>query len=300
MAIAPEKAGRPGRRSTKARGSRSPIPTMLQPDPGLEDVLTVNFGPNHPVHARRAAADRRPPRRGRGRAGGRGRLPAHRLREEHGAEDLLEGGHVRAADGLPRLPGERVRLRRRGREAARDRGAAEGGVDADAAARAEPDPLAPDLARHGRAGDRRDRPALVLLQRAATTSSTSSSWSAARECTPATSRPAGSRRTSRPASSRSAGSSSTGSRTRSTCTSSCSRSSRSGWSERAASVSFPPTTRSRSDSRGRCCGPPASTGTCVATSRTSPTPSSTSTYPSTSTATSTTATGSAWTRCASR
>ena len=34
------------------------------------------------------------------------------------------------------------------------------------------------------------------------------------------------------------------------------------WLERTATwVSFPPTTRSRSDSRGRCCGPPASTGT---------------------------------------
>jgi NADH-quinone oxidoreductase subunit D len=26
----------------------SPVPTMLQPSPGLEDILTVNFGPNHP------------------------------------------------------------------------------------------------------------------------------------------------------------------------------------------------------------------------------------------------------------
>jgi NADH-quinone oxidoreductase subunit D len=26
----------------------SPVPTLLKPDPGLEDVLTVNFGPNHP------------------------------------------------------------------------------------------------------------------------------------------------------------------------------------------------------------------------------------------------------------
>ena len=38
---------------------------------------------------------------------------------------------------------------------------------------------------------------------------------------------------------------------------------RSGWSGRAASASFPPTTRSRSASRARCCGPPASTGTCA-------------------------------------
>ncbi len=31
-------------------GSRTPapIPTVLQADPDLEDVLTVNFGPNHP------------------------------------------------------------------------------------------------------------------------------------------------------------------------------------------------------------------------------------------------------------
>ena len=31
-------------------GSRipQPVPTILQPDPGLEDVLRVNFGPNHP------------------------------------------------------------------------------------------------------------------------------------------------------------------------------------------------------------------------------------------------------------
>ena len=26
----------------------SPVPTMLKPSPDLEDVLTVNFGPNHP------------------------------------------------------------------------------------------------------------------------------------------------------------------------------------------------------------------------------------------------------------
>ncbi len=48
MAIAPEKAG--ASRAPIYEGTRipSPIPTMLQPDPGLEDVLTVNFGPNHP------------------------------------------------------------------------------------------------------------------------------------------------------------------------------------------------------------------------------------------------------------
>ena len=43
MAIAPE-------RPAIYEGTRipCPIPTMLQPAPGLEDVLTVNFGPNHP------------------------------------------------------------------------------------------------------------------------------------------------------------------------------------------------------------------------------------------------------------
>ena len=43
MAIAPERAA-------IYEGTRipSPIPTMLQPPPGLEDILTVNFGPNHP------------------------------------------------------------------------------------------------------------------------------------------------------------------------------------------------------------------------------------------------------------
>ncbi len=43
MTIAPE-------RPAIYEGTRipSPVPTMLKPDPGLEDVLTVNFGPNHP------------------------------------------------------------------------------------------------------------------------------------------------------------------------------------------------------------------------------------------------------------
>ena len=38
------------RRPAIYTGSRipHPIPTVLQTDPALEDVLTVNFGPNHP------------------------------------------------------------------------------------------------------------------------------------------------------------------------------------------------------------------------------------------------------------
>jgi NADH-quinone oxidoreductase subunit D len=43
VAIAPE-------RPAIYEGTRipSPVPTMLKPAPGLEDILTVNFGPNHP------------------------------------------------------------------------------------------------------------------------------------------------------------------------------------------------------------------------------------------------------------
>jgi NADH-quinone oxidoreductase subunit D len=51
VAIAPERqAG--GERTDRPiyAGTRipSPVPTRLTPSPGLEDVLTVNFGPNHP------------------------------------------------------------------------------------------------------------------------------------------------------------------------------------------------------------------------------------------------------------
>ena len=48
MAIAPEKAGASPAPIYEGTRIPSPIPTMLKPDPGLEDVLTVNFGPNHP------------------------------------------------------------------------------------------------------------------------------------------------------------------------------------------------------------------------------------------------------------
>jgi NADH-quinone oxidoreductase subunit D len=45
VAVAPERAEAPIYEGTRIP---SPIPTMLKPPPGLEDVLTVNFGPNHP------------------------------------------------------------------------------------------------------------------------------------------------------------------------------------------------------------------------------------------------------------
>jgi NADH-quinone oxidoreductase subunit D len=53
VAVAPERAGRDRLKPVPQpiyEGSRipSPIPTVLQVPPDLEDVLTINFGPNHP------------------------------------------------------------------------------------------------------------------------------------------------------------------------------------------------------------------------------------------------------------
>jgi NADH-quinone oxidoreductase subunit D len=45
VAVAPEQTEAPIYPGTRIP---SPVPTMLKPSPGLEDVLTVNFGPNHP------------------------------------------------------------------------------------------------------------------------------------------------------------------------------------------------------------------------------------------------------------
>ncbi len=122
--------------------------------------------PQPPVHARRAAADRRPARRARRRARSRDRLPAHRLREDDGAEDVVEGRHLSGPRRLRLLPVQRARLRARGREAAAAAGAAQGDLDADGARRAGADPLAPRLPRHLRARDRGDLDVLVLLPRA--------------------------------------------------------------------------------------------------------------------------------------
>ncbi len=79
---------------------------------------------------------------------------------------MVEVHHLPRAHRLRLLPEQRARLRRRGREAARARGAAEGDVDANAPLRAEPDPLAPRLARHVRARARRDLDVLVRVPRA--------------------------------------------------------------------------------------------------------------------------------------
>ncbi len=85
-----------------------------------------------------------------------------------------------------------------------------------------------------------------------------------------------------------------------TTTRPCSTATRSGSSARRGSACSPPPMRSRSANPGRCCAARASTGTCARRCRTSRTTRSTSTSPSTGTATSTTATRCTWTRCASR
>ena len=134
-------------------GSRipSPIPSVLQPPEELrasDDILDGQLRAEPPVDPRRAAPGRRPRRRGRRRPRRRRRLPPHRLREEHGAEDVVEGDHVPAADRLPRVPGQRARLRARDREAARASRCRRRRRGCACSSRAEPDPLAPRLARH--------------------------------------------------------------------------------------------------------------------------------------------------------
>ena len=120
--------GRPpsARRSTRDRASpRRPRPCSRCPDaPRLRGLLQINFGPNHPSTHGVLRLDRRPRRRARRRPPRGHRLPAHGLREEHGAEDVVEGDHVPGADRLRLLPEQRARLRARDREAARDRGPA--------------------------------------------------------------------------------------------------------------------------------------------------------------------------------
>ena len=73
---------------------------------------------------------------------------------------------VDRADGLPGLLLQRDGVLRRGRDAARRRGAAARPVPARDPPRAQPDHVPPGVARHERAGPRRDLDVLVLLPRA--------------------------------------------------------------------------------------------------------------------------------------
>ena len=177
---------------------------------------------------------------------------------------------------------------------------AEGLLDAHLPLRAEPHPLAPRLARHGRARAGSDLDVLVLLPRAR--ADPRPVRDGLRHAHAHALLPGRRARRGHPArllSPRRA-SSSSGCRRPSTSTRGSSTGTRSGSSGRSGSACSRPTTRSRSASRGRCCARRASTGTCAASSRTSATPSATSTCRCTTRATSTRATGCTWRRCASR
>ncbi len=132
-ATAPSATGAPIYEGTRIP---SPIPTVLRTSQELQstgDVLTINFGPNHPsTHGvLRLVVDLY----GEDVTG----LAAVIGYLHTGFEKNMEQktwwkcDHVRAAHRLRLVPEQRVRLRRRGREAARPRDAAEGDLDAHAA-----------------------------------------------------------------------------------------------------------------------------------------------------------------------
>ncbi len=93
-------------------------------------------------------------------------LRPHRDREELRGQELLEGDPVRRADGLPLLLLQHGGLLRRGRAHAGARDPAARQVPADDPPGAQPDPLAPGLARDVGARPRRDVDALVRVPRA--------------------------------------------------------------------------------------------------------------------------------------
>ena len=92
-------------------------------------------------------------------------LRPHRNREELRGQVLLEGDPVRGADGLPLLLLQHGGVRRLRGAAARAGDPAAGQVPASDPPGAEPDPLAPRLARHRGARPRRDVDVLLLLPR---------------------------------------------------------------------------------------------------------------------------------------
>ena len=118
-----------------------------------------------PGHPRGAAAPGEP--RGRGRPGPEAdrRLRPHRHREELRGQVLLEGDPVRGADGLPLLLLQHGGVRRLRGAAAGARDPAARQVPAGDPPGAEPDPLAPGLARDLRPRPRRDVDVLLLLPR---------------------------------------------------------------------------------------------------------------------------------------
>ena len=124
-------ADRTGRAAAIYEGTRipSPIPTVLQVPEELrasDDILTVNFGPNHPsthgvlrlivdLHGEEVV----------GLAAVVGYLHTG-FEKNMEQKTLVEGDHVRAAHRLRLLPEQRARVRAGDREAARTRDPAEG------------------------------------------------------------------------------------------------------------------------------------------------------------------------------
>ena len=160
----------PTRRVTDYRRREETI-TLSQLEPRRararpRGAADAQLRPAPPRHARRAAPARDAPGRGRARHQADHRLRPHGHREDRRGQVLLEGHPGRRADGLPRLLLQRDGLLRRGRDAARGRGADARPVPARDPPRAQPHHVAPDLARHERARPRRDLDLLVLPARA--------------------------------------------------------------------------------------------------------------------------------------
>ena len=146
-----------------------PVPTELQVDPSLHeegDILEINFGPNHPsTHGVLRLVVELNGERVVGLDAVVGYLHT-------GFEKNMEAKtYWKGITYAPRMDyvafqANELRLRPGDREAARDRRPPKAVVDAHAPLRAEPDPLAPGLPRHGRARAGGDLDVLVLLPRA--------------------------------------------------------------------------------------------------------------------------------------
>ena len=199
MALAPE-------RPKIYEGSRipSPIPTILQVPPELrdsEDLLEVNFGPNHPsTHGvLRLVVELH----GEDVVGLRAVIGYLHTGFEKNMEAKSWWKAITYAPRIDYLSFQNNELVfvLAVEKLLELRGAGEGDLDADVPRRAEPDPLAPGLARHRRARAGGDLDVLVLLPRARPDPRPVRDGRPGRACTRATSRSAGSPRTSRRASS---------------------------------------------------------------------------------------------------
>ena len=126
-----------------------------------DDPQHGSAAPEHP---------RRPPRaaRARGRDGARlpprYRLSPHRLRKEHGGEDLQQGAPHDRPHGLPRAHVEQPGFRPRGRAASRPGNHAAVQLSARAPGRVDADPEPPRLAGDPRPRPRGDDGVPLLLQ----------------------------------------------------------------------------------------------------------------------------------------